>query len=132
MDTLKHHRLDESICFALSGIWQAVKSERNVKIEIGFAVSVAFAGFLFGISQTEWLALIIMIFTVISAEVLNSAIEGVCNVVRDEDHLSYEKTRVARDMAAGAVLLLAMGSVVLGLVIFLPYLLGALSANLLI
>lgn len=132
MDTLKHHRLDESICFALSGIWQAVKTERNVKIEVGFAIGVVIAGFSFGISKTEWLALIIMIFTVISAEILNSAIEGICNVVRDEDHLSYGETKGVRDIAAGAVLLLAMGSVVLGIVIFLPYVLQALSSNMLI
>lgn len=121
MDSLRNHSLQESIFFALLGIWQAVKTERNIKIELGFAAAVTLAGFLFGISKVEWLAIIIIVFAILSAEIFNSAIEGVCNLVRDEDHLGYQKTKLIRDIAAGAVMLLALGSVVLGLVIFLPY-----------
>ncbi len=123
MDTLRKHKLQESVSLALSGIWQAVKTERNIKIELGFALGVILAGFYFQISKVEWLAIILVIFAVLSAEIFNSAIEGVCNLVRDEDHLGYQETKLIRDIAAGAVMLLAIGSVVLGLVIFLPYLL---------
>lgn len=121
MDTLRYHRLAESIYLAVQGIWQAIKTERNVKIELGFALLAICAGFAFNISQAEWLAIIIIIFAVLSAEIFNSAIEGVCNLVRDEEHLGYKETKLIRDIAAGAVMLLALGSVILGLVIFLPY-----------
>lgn len=122
MNYLPSHKIWESIGLAFSGIWQALKTERNIKIELGFALLTVFAGWFLGISKAEWLALILIIFAVISAEIFNSAIEGVANVVRDHDHLSYQATKQTRDLAAGAVMLLAIGSVILGLVIFLPYL----------
>ena len=125
MDTLRNHKLQESIYLALKGIWQAIKTERNVKIELGFALWAVVAGFAFGITKTEWLVIIIIIFAVISAEIFNSSIESLCNLVRDEDHLGYEETKLTRDIAAGAVMLLAIGSVVIGLVIFRPYFLNA-------
>lgn len=118
---LENHSLKNSLSLAFSGIWQAVKTERNIKIELGFALAVTLAGFFFGISRAEWLALVIIIFAVLSAEIFNSAIEAVCNLVRDEDHLNYQATKLVRDLAAGAVLFLSLGSIVIGLVIFLPY-----------
>jgi len=127
MDTLRNHKLQESISFALRGIWQAIKNERNIKIELGFAFWAIVAGFAFGITKTEWLAIIIIVFAILSAEILNSSIESLCNLVRDEENLGYKKTKLTRDIAAGAVMLLAIGSVVLGLVIFLPYIFAALS-----
>lgn len=122
VDTLRNHHLYESILFSFFGIWQAIKTERNVKIELGFAVAAVFAGWFLGISKGEWLVLILIIFAVLSAEIFNSAIEGISNVVRDHDHLNYQATKQVRDLAAGAVMLLALGSIVIGLVIFLPYL----------
>lgn len=121
MDTLRDHKIQESLALAFSGIWTAVKTERNVKIELGFALWAIIAGFSFGITKTEWLVIIIIIFAVLSAEIFNSAIESLCNLVRDEENLGYKKTKLIRDIAAGAVMLLAIGSVVIGLVIFLPY-----------
>lgn len=124
MDNFKDHKLQESMSFALSGIWQAIRTERNIKIELGFAVAVVAAGLFFKITKEEWLALIIIIFAVLSAEIFNSAIEAVCNCERDSLDLDYTATKIARDLSAGAVLLLSIGSVILGLVIFLPYLIA--------
>lgn len=121
MDGLRHHRLKESIWVALRGIVDAVKSERNVKIEIGFALIAVLAGFFFRITKSEWLAIIIVIFAVISAEIINTAIEASCNCLREKLDLEYGVTKEIRDIAAGGVMLLAIGSVVVGLVIFLPY-----------
>lgn len=132
MDALRPHKLQESISFAVVGMWQAIRSERNIKIELSIAIMAILAGLFFGITKGEWLAIIIMIFAVISAEIFNSAVEAVCNCERDALSLNYKATKAARDISAGAVLFLAMGSVVLGVVIFLPYLLQALSSNLLI
>lgn len=130
MVTIKKHKIQESLYFAFSGIISAVGTERNVKIEIGFAFLATLMGIFLGITQVEWMALVIMIFAVISAEIFNSAIEAICNCERDTFHLGYGDTRAARDIAAGAVLFLSLGSVVLGLIIFVPYWLRFLEFNL--
>lgn len=122
MDGLRNHQLKESIWVALRGIVDAVKSERNIKIEIGFALIAVLAGFFFRITKSEWLAIIIVIFAVISAEIINTAIEASCNCLREKLDLEYGVTKEIRDIAAGGVMFLAIGSIVVGLVIFLPYL----------
>ncbi|MDO8551111.1 MAG: diacylglycerol kinase family protein [bacterium] len=127
MDGLRNHKIYESFGFAFCGIWQAIKTERNVKIELCCAYLSISAGVFFRISKPEWMALIIMIFAVISAEIFNSAVEAVCNEERDRCNLPYKETRLARDIAAGAVLFLSIGAVILGLVIFTPYLLKMLN-----
>lgn len=123
MDGLRYHPLHESIWVALRGIIDAVKTERNIKIELGFALIAVLAGFFFGITKSEWLSIIIMIFAVVSAEIINTAIEATCNCLREKLGLEYGVTQDVRDIAAGGVMLLAIGSIIVGLVIFLPYLL---------
>jgi len=125
MDGLKNHSVKDSTSAAWSGILRAVKDERNVKLELCVGFLVVVAGLFLGITKSEWLILILTIFAVLSAEILNSAIEDVCNLLRDKLELEYEETKIIRDIAAGAVLLLSLGSVVVGLIIFLPYLISA-------
>lgn len=122
MDGVKRHKIQESMAVAFLGILKAIREERNVRIELAFAATATLAGLFFNITKGEWLVLVLTIFTVVSAEIFNSAIEALCNLVRDEDHLAYEETKAVRDISAGAVLFLAMGSVIIGLLIFLPYL----------
>lgn len=109
-----------SFKFAFSGIWQAVKRERNLKIHLFTALLVILAGFYFQISKFEWLVIILIISAVLAAELFNAAIEEISDVVRDENGLGYEATKFVRDVSAGAVLVLAIGAVILGLLIFLP------------
>lgn len=108
---------------AFSGILQVVKKEKNIKFHLFAAFSTIILGLVLGITKTEWLAIILIIAVVLAAETFNSAIEEVCNLLKKENHLDYQKTKLIRDISAGAVLLLAITSVIIGAIIFLPYLL---------
>jgi len=68
----------------------------------------------------EWILLLLMIGLVMSAELINTAIEEVCNCMRDELGLKYKSSQRARDLAAGAVLVLAMLAALIGGIIFFP------------
>ncbi len=108
--------------FAFSGIWFIVKKERNLKIHLLAAILVILAGIYFGISRLEWLVLVLVISLVLAAEIFNSVIEEICNLLKEKLNLDYNQTTLIRNFSAGAVLILAIGSVILGLIIFLPYL----------
>lgn len=116
------HSLIESFKFAFSGIWQAIKKERNIKIHLLAATLAILAGIYFGISKVEWLVLILIISLVLAAEIFNSAIEDICNLLNKKLNLDYNQTTTIRNFSAGAVLILAISSLILGLIIFFPYL----------
>lgn len=124
MDWNHRHTLVECMKFAWSGIIEVFRDERNIRIEIGLTVLTILAGFFFGITKTEWAILVLTIFGVLSLEIMNSAVEEVCNYLRDKFKLTYGETKLARDVAAGSVLLFSIGSVIIGLLVFLPYLLN--------
>jgi len=109
--------------FAFSGISEVIKKERNIKIHLLLAAAAILLGLFLGISRLEWLAIVLIIAAVLVAEILNSAIEEICNIIKREDNLDYKETKFIRDASAGAVLILAIASVVIGAIIFLPYLL---------
>ncbi len=111
------------LSLALGGIFRMIKTERNFRVHLVAATMVVLLGLSVGLSQTEWLVLVLVIFSILAAETLNSGLEEVCDILKEKLELEYEETKWARDLAAGAVLLLAMASVILGLIIFLPYLL---------
>ena len=112
----------KSFVFALKGLAFAW-SGRNFRVQCAAAVMVTALGFLFGISPTEWFAVITMVALVLSAEVFNSAIESIVNFVSPEYHPLAGKIK---DLAAGAVLILAIASLVTGLIIFVPYVIALL------
>lgn len=108
---------------ATRGIIEAIKKERNLKFHLLVAFLAIILALILKITQTEWLILILTIFIVLAAETFNSAIEEISNLLKNKLNLKYEETKLIRDIAAGAVLLLAIASVIIGLIIFLPYLL---------
>lgn len=103
---------------AFTGIWVALKEEPNLKFHLILAILAATLGFIFNITQTEWLILILTIGLVICLELTNTAIEEVVNSFTEEVHPSAKK---AKDVAAGAVLVAAMTAKIIGLIIFLPH-----------
>lgn len=123
MTQIKKHSLLVSIRLAFLGILLAVKKERNLKLHLVVAALVVLFGATVGLTKAEWLSIIFIIFAVFAAETFNSAVEGICDILKEKLNLGYEETKAIRDISAGAVLLLAIASVILGLVIFLPYLL---------
>lgn len=110
------HKLIKSFGFAFYGIWTSTK-EQNMRIHIVSAFTVTIAGLLTGLSKTEWLIIILTIALVIGAEMINTAIESVVNLASPEIH---PLAKQAKDVAAGAVLVFAVASVIIGLLIFLP------------
>ena len=110
-------RVFRAFIFAGRGIRDLIRDEKNSRIHLFFTAAVIIAGFLLHISAVEWSILVLTIGSVWSAEAMNSALE------RNVDLVTLEKKKLAgeaKDLAAAAVLILAMMSVVIGLVIFLP------------
>lgn len=117
----------KSFIYAANGILQTIKEERNIKIQLAAAVAAVSLGVLLNISQLEWLVLIIIIGAILSLEVKNSSTERLCNLINEQLKLDSEPTRHPRDMAAGAVLVLSITAVFIGLIIFGPRILPLLS-----
>jgi diacylglycerol kinase len=107
--------------YAINGLISAIRSEVNMRIHIIASVLVCIAGFYFQISSIEWIVLVLCIVMVISFELINTSIEEFCNMVHPEHHPIIKKVK---DIAAAAVLLAAVGSVVAALIIFLPKLIS--------
>ena len=93
--------------------------QRNFRVELAAAGLVLLAGWQWRVSAGEWTLLILCIFWVLGMEALNTAVETLADrVSRERDRLIGQ----AKDLAAAAVLLSALGSAVIGLIIFLPHL----------
>ncbi|MBO8168832.1 MAG: diacylglycerol kinase family protein [Thermoanaerobacteraceae bacterium] len=100
---------------AWAGIRHAVKTERNMRIHVVAAVCVLAAACLLDISRGEWLVLLLTISLVLVAELLNTAIEAAVDLYTSSYHPLAE---IAKNTAAGAVLLVAVNAVVVGGLIF--------------
>ena len=113
-----------SFGYAFEGIFEVIKSQANFKIHFLAAFLAISAGFYFSISEIEWCLIIASIAGVLSAETFNTAIEHLTNLVSPDYHILAKKTK---DAAAGAVLLMAIGTAVIGMFIFLPKILALFS-----
>lgn len=115
----KSNSLFRSFSFAMTGIRSAIRTERNMKIHVTFSVLVIGSGAFFEISKTEWLLVFIAIGGMLALELVNTAIERVVDLVTKEFH---PLAKQAKDLAAGAVFIFALISVLIGVLIFEPYL----------
>jgi len=105
--------------YAWDGMWGAY-TERNMKFH-GFATLVVVgAGFYYHISQTEWMAVLILVGLIWSAEMVNTCLEELADLIRDELKLPYQATKRVRDIAAGSVLILTIVATIIACMIFLP------------
>ena len=110
-------KFSESARHAMDGINYVIMKERNFKIEIIFGILVSIAGIYFNVSILEWLVLVVTIAIVLCLEMVNTAIERTVDLVTKEYN---ELAKISKDVAAGAVLIMSMFSVVVGIIIFLP------------
>ncbi|HCC67851.1 TPA: UDP kinase [Patescibacteria group bacterium] len=110
--------LFQSQLHAIKGILQIVKNERNFRIQIAVAIVVTLTGIILKISHNDWIAVGFLIALVLISEAFNSVIEAVCDTVSKEYRVNI---KYAKDVSAGAVLVSAILSVILGLIIFIPY-----------
>ncbi len=95
-----------------------------MKIHLAILAAVIVIGIILKISRVDWLVIILISSAVLAAEIFNAAIEQTCNYIDEQHNLKFGETKLARDMAAGAVWLLAIASMAIGVLIFLPYLLN--------
>lgn len=114
----KNRTLVASMEFAITGIITAFKEERNMRKHMVSAILASIAGAIFRISAIEWLFLLLAIFLVITFEIINSAIENVVDLASNYHFSMLAKN--AKDMAAGAVLVISGYAVLTGLIIFVP------------
>lgn len=109
--------LGNSFRYAGQGVWSSFKSERNMKIHVLMMILVVIFGFFLDISLGEWIACIILFSLVIGAELFNTAIEAVVDMISLE---KSSQAKLAKDISAGAVLVFAIASAIVGLIIFVP------------
>jgi len=107
----------QSFGYAFRGIREVFSTEANMKIHIVITILVIVCGILFSISSTEWMFCLLCVGMVVGAEMMNTAIENVVDLASPEQHPLAGK---AKDIAAGAVLICAIISVLIGLLIFVP------------
>ncbi|MBI3397065.1 diacylglycerol kinase family protein [Candidatus Woesebacteria bacterium] len=113
----KTHKNIKSIGFALEGIKVAIKEEPNFKVHVILAILALVFGFILKISHTEWIILMFTIVFVLVLELINTALEEIVDIVSPK---VQPKAKIAKDVAAGAVLITAIAAIIVGLVIFLP------------
>ncbi|HWO97975.1 MAG TPA: diacylglycerol kinase family protein [Bacillus sp. (in: firmicutes)] len=116
----KKQRLAESFYYAIEGILYVIKNERNLQIHATVAILIIIAGCWFRISAYDWIIISITIGGVFSLELINTAIEKTVDLVTESRH---PLAKIAKDAAAGAVLIYAIVSVIVGILIFSKYIL---------
>ncbi len=108
-----------SVRFAIQGIRTMLASQHNAWVHAGSTAAVIAAAAVLRVDRLEWCMLILAMMAVWTAEALNTAFEFLCDVASPEFHPMVARSK---DVAAGAVLLSAIGSVAVGLLVFVPHL----------
>ncbi len=108
-----------SFVYAGQGLWLMVRHQHNAWLHLLAACLVCVSGWGVGVSASDWRWLIVAMAMVLMAEAFNTAVEHVCDVVSPQ---YSEAVKAAKDVAAGAVLLAAIGAALVGALTFWPYL----------
>lgn len=111
----------DSFRYASAGLRHLFTTQRNARVQASVGAAALLLGATLRISRAEWAVLVLLIALVLVLEALNSAIEATVDLVTSEYH---PLAKIAKDLAAGAVWLLALASVAIGAIIFLPRLLA--------
>lgn len=103
---------------AIEGILHAAKTQRHLRYHFYSAVAILILSYILGVARADFLIISIAVILVLLAEMVNTAIEYVVDMISPEHS---EKARITKDVAAGAVLITAFGAAVLGYIILFPY-----------
>ncbi|MCW3127626.1 MAG: diacylglycerol kinase [Bacteroidetes bacterium] len=114
-------KLIKSFGYACQGIIIATREQLNIKIHLLAVIVVTAAGWYYHITSAEWCWVVLCFGMVLSAELFNSAIENLVDLVSPGHHHIAGKVK---DIAAGAVLVTAIGAGVIALLIFKKYIIG--------
>ena len=107
----------KSFVFAFQGILYVLRTQRNMRVHFAAGILVIIAGLVLGVSAPEWAALLAIMALVYALEMLNTVVEAIVDLVTQEYH---PLAKVAKDVAAGAVLVAAIFAVVIALIVLLP------------
>lgn len=117
---MKKDPLYKSFGYAFQGIFNTIRTERNIKIHCVAAILVTIFGIWLHISKTEWMICFILFGLILALELVNTAVEATVDLFTGERKPLAKK---AKDAAAGAVLIVAIFAAVIGILIFIPKLL---------
>ncbi len=118
---IRFRRLVLSFHYAFEGIAHAFVNDQNMRIHTIIAIAVILAGIFFRVSSLEMAILIMMISIVFAAELANTAMEEMVDFIVTQHR---REAKLIKDVAAGMVFAAAVGSVIVGLLIFLPHILS--------
>src|SRR4051812_11726502 len=111
---------------AFNGLWYFFMHERNGKVQCIAAICAICCGWLLAISAAQWVCILLCIGAVLSLEMINSALEKLCDVVQEDCHPTI---KIVKDVAAGAVLWASVVSVIIKCFIYLPKIISLCSNN---
>jgi diacylglycerol kinase len=111
-------KFTRSVRHALRGIWHAGNTEKNFQLEIGAAFLVVVLMYLLPVTRQEEIILILVIVGVLVIELINTSIERIVDILKPSVH---PYARIAKDVMAAAVLIASVGAVIVGFIIFSPY-----------
>ena len=117
MKRAKKPPLRKTFGYAFEGILTGIRKERNMRIHTAAMILVVFFGTVLGLSATEWCICLVLFGLVMALELVNTAVEAVVDLVTEE---RKPLAKIAKDTAAGAVLIAAIMAAVIGCIIFLP------------
>lgn len=117
MEQKRKEPIYKSFEYAFEGIFTCIRKERNMKIHCVFAILVIIAGVIFEISLAEWCICLTLFGLVMALELVNTAVEAVVDLVTEEQK---PLAKIAKDTAAGAVLIAAIMAAGAGCIIFVP------------
>jgi len=109
-----------SFFFAGQGVWHAVRTQRNMRVHVAAAIAVVIAGAVLRIGAVQWACLALAIGIVLVAEMFNTVIEAMIDL--QSPHL-HPLAKIAKDGAAGAVLIASVAAVGVAIAVFVPRLL---------
>ncbi len=107
----------KSVKYAFKGAYLLITTEASIKVQFFIGVIMTVLGFYYKISTTEWVIQILTIALIMSIEGINTAIEEIADFIHPEYH---KKIGLIKDIAAGAVFIFAIASIIIGCIIYIP------------
>ncbi|MBF0694732.1 MAG: diacylglycerol kinase family protein [Flavobacterium sp.] len=107
----------KSVKYAVKGMFKLLTTEHSIMTQIFIAMVMIVAGFYFEISRTEWILQTLTIGVVLGVEGMNTAIEKICDFIHPGYH---ERIGFIKDISAGAVMLVAISAIAIGMMIYVP------------